>query len=293
MTFEAYGGAVDQRSRGAVESARAGGVAALVRSMTLRLDRVPHTGAMGYNDSLPKVPAAAVSSVDADSLSALLSRTPGLKIHMTLDCRTLPDAPSANVLGEITGTEKPDEIVVVSGHLDCWDKGQGANDDGSGCVQAIEALRLLKSAGLQPKRTIRAVMFTNEENGSRGGRDYPVEPARQHEHQVAVLESDRGSFAPRGFTVEGDAAIVQKARRWSPLFALFGAAEFTAGSGGTDISPTIKTGVPGFGLDVENQRYFDYHHSDNDTIETVNPRELELGAIAEALLCYLISEEGL
>ncbi|HEX9006419.1 MAG TPA: M20/M25/M40 family metallo-hydrolase [Bacteroidota bacterium] len=292
-TFEAYGGAVDQRGRGAVEAARAGGVAALVRSMSLRRDRVPHTGAMGYTEGVPEVPGAAVSTVDADSLSAMLRRNPGLRVHLRLDCRTLPDAPSANVVGEIRGSARPEEVVLVSGHLDCWDKGQGAHDDGSGCMQAIEALRLLRAAGVRPARTIRAVMFMNEENGARGGKGYVTALRRAHERHIAALESDAGGFAPLGFRVQADSIVLRKVARWSPLFALLGAGAFSPGGGGTDIGPLAKTGVPGFGLDVENQRYFDCHHSDNDRLDAVNPRELELGAIAEALLCYILSEEGL
>jgi Zn-dependent M28 family amino/carboxypeptidase len=292
-TFQAYGRAVDQRGGGAVEAAKVGGVAALVRSMTLRHDRVPHTGWMGYEDSVKKVPAAAVSTVDADSLSALLKKDPHLKVKMTIETTSYPDAPSANVVGEIRGTEKPEEVVVVGGHLDCWDKGQGAHDDGSGCMQAIEALRLLQESGVKPRRTIRAVMFMNEENGSRGGKAYPVAAQRAGEKHIAALESDAGGFAPRGMGVEADSQIVARAQRFAAVLDQVECGWIRKGHGGTDIGPLVKTGVPGFGLVPESQRYFDCHHSDNDVIEAVNPRELELGAIVEAMLCYLISEEGL
>jgi carboxypeptidase Q len=292
-TFEAYGGAVDQRAAGAVHAAEAGGVAALVRSVTLAHDRVPHTGVMGYKDGVVQVPAAAISTIDADTLSSLLKNNPHLKLNLVLDCKTLPDAPSVNVMGQITGSERPEEVVVVGGHLDCWDKGQGAHDDGAGCIQAIEALRLLKELGVVPKRTIRAVMFMNEENGTRGGKGYPVARERVGEHHVAALESDRGGFAPLGFSVQGDSTLLACVMRWQPLFAQIGTPRIQNGSGGVDISPTVATGVPGFGLDVEDLRYFDYHHSDNDTLDKVHPRELEMGAIVEALLCYLIADEGL
>ena len=292
-TFEAYGGAVDQRSAGAVRAAEAGGIAALVRSVTLAHDRAPHTGAMGYKDGVAKIPAAAISTVDADTLSSLLKRHPRLKLRMHLDCQTLPDAPSANVVGQITGSEKPDEIIVVGGHLDCWDKGHGAHDDGSGCMQAIEALRLLKELGVNPKRTIRAVMFMNEENGVRGGKGYAADQRRSRERHVAAVESDRGGFAPLGFFVQADSSVLAYVQRWQPLFAQLGTGRIQKGSGGVDIAPIVATGVPGFGLDVPDYRYFDYHHSDNDTVDKVHPRELELGAIVEALLCYLIAEEGL
>ena len=212
---------------------------------------------------------------------------------MKLSCETLPDVESANVMGQITGSEKPDEIIVVGGHLDCWDKGQGAHDDGGGCVQAVEVLNLIKKLGLQPKRTIRAVMFMNEENGLRGGKAYPVALQRKGETHVAAIESDAGSFAPIGFDVQADSSVLTRVRQWLPFFELLDADHFRAGHSGVDISPMVELGVPGFGLFVVNHRYFDYHHSDNDTIDKVNPRELEMCAIVEAMLCYLISEEGL
>jgi carboxypeptidase Q len=292
-TFDAYGGAVDQRSRGALEAGRAGGVAALVRSMTLRPDDVPHTGGMSYADSVRKVPGAALSIRAADRLSEILRKNPGARVRLTLSCRILPDAPSANVMGELRGWEHPDEVIVVGGHLDSWDKGVGAHDDGAGCVQAIEALRLLKSLGITPRRTIRAVMFMNEENGLRGGKGYAADSSRKGERHIALLESDRGGFCPRGFTIQADSGTVERAKRWAPLFAPIGADSFTAGHSGADISPLVNSGIPGFALYPENQRYFDYHHSASDTVDKVNPRELELGAIAEAYLCYLLSEKGL
>lgn len=292
-TFEAYGGAVDQRSRGAIEAAKAGGVAALVRSMTLAFDDVPHTGYMGYVDSVAKVPGAAISTAGAELLSGLLAREKHIKIRMKLACSTLPDAPSANVVGEITGWEKPNEVIVVGGHLDCWDKGQGAHDDGGGCVQAIEVVNLIKKLGLKPKRTIRVVLFMNEENGSRGGKGYPVASERKGEIHVAAIESDRGVSAPRGFTVQADSTVLAKVQGWKKFFSRFGADRIQAGGSGVDVSAIVANGAAGFGLDVETHRYFDYHHSDNDTFDKVHPREIEMGAIVEALLCYLISEEGL
>jgi Zn-dependent M28 family amino/carboxypeptidase len=292
-TFSGYGGAVDQRGSGAVQAAKAGGVAALVRSITTALDDVPHTGSMRYNDSIPKIPAAAVSTLGAERLSRLLQSGERLFVRMHLSCRTMPDVPSGNVLGQITGSQYPNQIIVVGGHLDSWDKGTGAHDDGAGCAQAIEVLRLIRDLGLKPKRTIRAVLFMNEENGNRGGKAYAAAPDREGEIHVAALESDRGGFAPRGFTVEGDSSLLEKVRRWQPLFEELGAGVFKAGHAGVDISAIVKDGVPGFGLLVDDLRYFDYHHSDNDTIDAVHPRELEMGAILEALLCYLIAEEGL
>ena len=182
---------------------------------------------------------------------------------------------------------------MVAGHLDSWDKGTGAHDDGAGCVQAIEVLNLLKKAGVKPKRTIRAVMFMNEENGQRGAKAYPIAPQREGEVHVAAIESDRGGFAPRGISVHGDSTLLQKVLRWKPLFEQLYAGRIVSGGSGVDVAPLVERGVAGFGLIVENHRYFDYHHSANDTLDKVNPRELEMGAIVEAMLCYLISEEGL
>lgn len=291
-TFEAYGGAVDQRGQGSVEAAKVGGVAALVRSMSTRIDDVPHTGAMGYNDSIPKVPGAAVSTRGAEILDSLLARDKQLKVHLNFSCETLPDVESADVIGELTGSEKPEEVIVVGGHLDSWDKGQGAHDDGAGCVQTIEALRILKNLGLHPKRTIRAVLFMNEENGLRGGMAYAAKD-RPAETQIAAIETDAGGFTPRGFGVQADSAGVARLQRWAPLLRGIDADRITQGGGGADISPLAKRGVPTLGLRVDSQRYFDYHHSDSDTIDKVNERELELGATALAILCYVIAQEGM
>ncbi len=292
-TFEAYGGAVNQRGSGAIEAAKAGGVAALVRSMTTRLDDAPHTGGMRYQDGVPKIPAAAISTIGANLLSQLIAQEKTVRVRLKLTCQTLPDAPSANVIGEITGAEKPDEIIVVGGHLDSWDKGTGAHDDGAGCVQSIEVLRLLKALNLKPKRTIRAVMFINEENGLRGGEAYGREAAISKIKHVAAIESDRGGFAPRGFSVEADSARFARLARWSYLFKDIGADNIFRGGSGADISVLVRQGVPGIGLVPESQRYFDYHHSDNDVLAAVNERELHLGAAAMAVLCYVLAEEGL
>jgi hypothetical protein len=290
-TFEAYGGAVDQRGAGAVEAAKVGGVAALVRSMTTRRDNVPHTGATHYDDSVKKIPAVAVSIIGAERLSALLASGKPVRVHLELSAQTLPDVESANVVGELRGTEKPHEVIVIGGHLDSWDKGQGANDDGAGCVQSMEALRLLKALGLKPKRTIRAVMFMNEENGLSGGIAY-AEKKRPGEKTIAAIESDMGSFMPDGFGIS-DSVAHENLVRWAPLFRFFNADHFQLGGGGSDISPLARQGVPLIGLIPETQRYFDYHHSDNDTIEGVNERELALGAAALAILSYVIAQEGL
>ncbi|MFO0889549.1 MAG: M20/M25/M40 family metallo-hydrolase [Isosphaeraceae bacterium] len=238
------------------------------------------------------MPAAAVSTLGADELSAALGRDPSLKLTLELSCQTLPDVMSANVLGEIRGSEKPNEVVVIGGHLDSWDKGQGAHDDGAGCVHAIEALRLLRQMNLRPRRTIRAVMFMNEENGNRGAISYAASE-RPGERHIAAIESDTGGFTPRGFGVGGGPQVMEAVSRWTPLFAVLEADRFRPGGGGADIGPLGAKGVPMLNLAVDGHRYFDYHHSDNDVIEAVNERELEHGAIAMALMSYLIAEEGL
>jgi len=291
-TFEAYGGAVNQRSVGAIEAAKVGGVTALVRSMTLRLDDVPHTGAMHYVDTIQKIPAAAVSTIGANLLDSLLKIDPHLKVKVKLSCQTLPDVQSANVIGELVGTEMPQEIIVIGGHLDSWDKGQGAHDDGAGCAHSIEALRLIKTLGLKPKRTIRVVLFMNEEFGLNGGIAY-AKRERPGEKHICAIETDAGGFIPRGFGVGGDSVKYQSLARWSYLLDPIDAGRITRGGGGADISELGKLGVTTIGLRVDTQRYFDYHHSDNDTIDKVNERELELGAIAIAIFSYVIAEEGI
>lgn len=290
-TFAAYGGAVNQRGSGAVEAAKVGGVAALVRSMSTTIDDHPHTGGMHYADGVTKVPTAAISTLDAEALSTLLKEDPDTKVRITLSCSTLSDVGSYNVMAEIRGSERPNEVIVVGGHLDSWDKGQGAHDDASGCVQSIEVLRLLKTLGLRPKRTIRAVLFANEENGLRGGVAYAA-VERPGETHVAAIESDEGGFAPRGFGV-GDSAAFAKIKTWEGVFAFLNADRIFLGGGGADIGPLARKGVPPIGLIVESHRYFDYHHSDADTFEKVNERELALGAAAMATLAYLIAQEGL
>ncbi len=291
-TFEAYSGAVNQRGQGAVEASKAGGVAALVRSMSTRIDDVPHTGGMTYVDSVSKVPAAAVSTMGANLLDSLLSLGKNVKVKLKLSCQTLPDIESANVVGELTGSEKPNEVVVIGGHLDSWDKGAGAHDDGAGVAHTLEALRLLKELGLKPKRTIRAVLFMNEENGLRGGKAY-AEKARPGEKHIAAIETDAGGFSPHGFGVQADSVSFLRIARWSYLLESIEADRIRKGGGGADISFLAKAGIPAIGLTPDRQRYFDYHHSNSDTIDKVNERELELGATAIAVLAYVLAQEGI
>lgn len=287
--FEAYGEAVVQRSRGAVEASKAGALAAIVRSMTTRLDDFPHTGAMRYEDGVARVPTAAVSTAGAERLAAL-ARAGGVRLRLQLDCQNLGDAPSHNVVGELRGREQPGEVVLVGGHLDAWDVGQGAVDDGCGCVQAIECARLCKALGLRPRRTLRVVLFMNEENGLRGGLAYRDAHRAELGAHVAAIESDRGGFVPRGFTASGGPAVAAALEPLRAELARAGAGELRPGSGGADISVLGAEGVPLLELLPDPQRYFDYHHSVRDTLDAVHPRELELGAGCLAAMAWFLAE---
>lgn len=290
-TFAGYGPAVQPRDRGAAEAAKAGGVAALVRSATTSLDDFPHTGLMHYEPGTAQVPAAALSTRAADRLSDLLKLDPAARVYLWMDCRNEPPVISYNVVGQITGSEKPREVIVLGGHLDSWDLGTGAHDDGSGCSQAVEAVRLIKELGLAPKRSVRAVMFMDEEFGGAGGRDYARAERRKSEKHIAALESDRGGFRPLGFGL-GTAKNYPKFQKWEPLLQSIGLFWLRPGGGGLDISFLAESGTVMGGPVPDSQRYFDVHHSGRDVIDAVNPRELELGAVAMALVAYLLAQEG-
>ncbi|WP_083422032.1 M28 family peptidase [Arsenicibacter rosenii] len=292
-TFEAYGGAVDQRANGATFAAKFGAVGAIIRSMTTLLDDVPHTGSMRYGTGVPLIPTAAISTNGAEKLSSLLKENPALTFFFKQNCESLPDAPSHNVVGEIKGTEKPDEIIVVGGHLDSWDLAEGAHDDGAGCVQSIEVLRVLKALGYKPKRTLRAVMFMNEENGLRGGIGYADYAKKNNEKHLAAVESDNGGFTPRGFGIVGTAGQKKQVMGWKELLAPYGLQEIGPGGGGADIGPLAQQGTALFGFKPDSQRYFDIHHTAVDRFEAVNKRELELGAASMAALVYLLDKYGL
>lgn len=290
----AYGGAVNQRSRGATEAAKHGAVGVLVRSMTHALDDVPHTGAMSYLPDVPRIPAAAISTLAAERLSRTLRAQPAAEVEMMLHCSPQPDRPSANVIGEIRGSEFPEKVILVGGHLDAWDITPGAHDDGTGCIQSIEVLRLLKAVGYQPRHTIRCVLYANEENGLRGALEYTRVVAEKKEEHVLALETDSGGFRPAGFNLgnpAGDAHL--RAARWRELFAPYGIHVFQKGTGGADVGPLLRYGYTVAGLMPDSQRYFDYHHTRIDTIEQVNRREFELGAAAMAALVYLVDRHGL
>ncbi|WP_310396068.1 M20/M25/M40 family metallo-hydrolase [Hymenobacter sp.] len=291
----AYGRAGDQRRAGPMEAAKRGAVGALVRSLTSARDDNPHTGSTNYNPAGPKIPAAALSTNAADQLSQLLRANADLQFELEMACATLPDEKSYNVVGEIKGSKFPLEIITVGGHLDSWDLAQGAHDDGTGVVQSMEALRLLRAAGFRPERTVRAVLFMNEENGNRGGLEYARLAAQNKENHVAAIESDGGGFTPRGFNVEAEPAVMAKLAKWGPLLSPYHAAGLAVGHGGTDIEPLKAAVNPKalIGYDCDSQRYFDIHHTAADTFDKVNRRELELGGASMASLIYLLSKYGL
>ncbi len=292
-TFRAYGGAVDQRGSGASNAARLGALAVLVRSMASNTDDVPHTGALRYADDAPKIPAVAISTMAADALTSALKKEEKVEVYIETHCQILPDVLSYNVIGEMRGSEKPDEYLVVGGHLDSWDVGHGAHDDGAGCVQSIEAVRLLKELGYRPKRSIRAVMFMNEENGLRGGVKYAEMAAANNETHIAAIESDAGGFSPRGFRMSGTDEQKVKLQSWGEYLNAYGLYELGAPGGGADIGPLRESGTVLFGLSPDSQRYFNYHHTAEDTFDKVNRRELELGAAAMSSLLYLLDQEGI
>jgi len=294
-TFTSYGGCVDQRFGGAKEASKFGAVATIVRSMNMRLDDFPHTGAQSYGD-LPKdqyIPAAAISTNAAELLSKSLKANPNLKFYLKQSCEQFEDVLSYNVIGEIKGSVYPDRIMVVGGHLDSWDLADGSQDDGAGVVQSMEVLNIFKNIGYKPKNTLRAVLFMNEENGGRGGKKYEELSKANNENHIFALESDSGGFTPRGFSFDTDQANLTKIQTWKGLFEPYLIHSFTKGHSGADIEPLTSSKIIKAGLHPDSQRYFDYHHAANDNFDGVNKRELELGAATMAALMYLIDQNGL
>lgn len=289
--FAAYGGAVDQRSRGAVAAAQAGAVFAIVRSMTLSLDDHPHTGSMRSAPE-PCVPAAAISTLGAARLSDLLAREKSVRVRLELDCRFLPDVESFNVVGELRGASLPDEFVTVGGHLDAWDLAEGAHDNGAGCVQALEVARIWRALELRPRRSLRVVLWMNEENGSRGSLAFRDARAKTIDKQVFALETDRGGFAPRAFVANSTGASLDRLRELVAPLAAFGVRGVDHSTGvGADVAALAQLGVPCAGFVPEGSRYFDVHHSALDTLDSVHPRELELGALCLAWLCHAVADQ--
>jgi len=294
QTFRSYGDASQYRGSGPSRAAKYGAKAVIVRSMSHSTDNNPHTGATRYIDSFAKIPAVAIGLRDADWLSEELQKGK-VSVQIKTNGHFLDSAMGHNVIGELTGSEFPNEIITVGGHLDSWDNCEGAHDDGAGCVQTIEILRAFKAIGYKPKRTIRFVLFANEENGLRGGNKYAEEAKAKNEKHIFALESDAGGFTPRAFGFTMSEEQFQKVLQWKSLIAPYGCSEFNRGGGGADIGP-LRRAFPTTalaGLSPDSQRYFDIHHARNDVFENVNKRELELGAINMAALIYLIDKYGL
>ena len=289
-TFQAYGGSVNQRTQGAVEAAKLGAIGVIVRSMTTSFDDYPHTGSMYYNGlSLnQRIPAAAISTNGAELLSSMLSLNPNIKFFFRQNSKNFPDVLSHNVIAQINGSEKPDEIILIGGHLDSWDLGDGSHDDGAGIVQSMEVLRILKDLNYSPKRTIRVVLFANEENGLRGGTKYAEEAILNNEKHFFALESDAGGFTPRGFSFDTSEKEFKTIKKFENLFIKYGMDNFFIGGSGADIGPLKNGEVILAGLRPDTQRYFDYHHAASDTFDKINKRELELGAAAMTALVYLL-----
>ena len=294
QTFNAYGGCVDQRYAGAMEAGKYGAVGVVVRSMNLRQDDFPHTGSMSYGD-LPvnkRIPSAAISTNDAEKLSQALKANKDLQFYFKQSCEQFEDVQSYNVVGEITGSEFPKEYMIVGGHLDSWDLGDGSHDDGAGVVQSMDVLRLLKESGIKPKRSIRVVLFMNEENGLRGGNKYAEDAKKNNENHVFALESDAGGFTPRGFSFDCDQENFNQILSWQHLFKPYLIHYFEKGGSGADIGPLKNESIVLAGLRPDSQRYFDHHHAENDTFDAVNKRELELGAATMTSLIYLMDKYG-
>jgi hypothetical protein len=294
--FVSYGQTVTYRTNGASRAARLGAVAALIRSITPRSLRDPHTGAMQYSASDPKIPTAAVSVEDAMWIHGLTRAGERVRVHLAMEAHMEPDADSADVVGEIVGREKPDEVVVIGGHIDSWDVGQGAHDDGGGIMAALEAVALIKKLGLQPRRTIRLVFWTNEENGGRGGVAYRDWAGAQGSKHIAAIEMDGGAEKPTGFDLGAGRRtgvppeMTQRAIAIGALLKRIDAAKIVPGEGEADIEPLMAQGVPGFGLRTVETHYFDYHHSQADTFDKIVPEDFKRCAAALAVMSYVLAD---
>lgn len=291
-TFSAYGGAVDQRGNGAATVGKFGALAVIVRTMTNNINDYPHTGTMRYGD-IPKseyIPAAAISTLAAENLSKSLKENPNLKAYLKQSCKNLSKENSFNVIGEIRGSENPEKIIVVGGHLDSWDLGDGAHDDGTGIVQSLEVLHILKTNNIKPKNTIRVVFFMDEEQGGGGANAYAAAAKLNKEIHIGGLESDSGGFTPRGFSIDANAANTDLLKSWKKLLAPYGLHDIEKGGSGADVGKLKAENVTLVGFRPDPQRYFDYHHAATDTFDKVNKRELELGSASMASMIYLMDK---
>lgn len=296
-TFQSYGGCVDQRYAGASVAAEYGAIAVMVRSMSLlEDDGHAHTGSMGYKTGVNKIPAVAVSTHDANVLHDHLQKNESTEVELNVNAHTNENVVSSNVIGEIKGSVYPNKVIVIGGHLDSWDVGEGAHDDGAGVVHSMEVLRILKALNYTPRYTIRVVLFMNEENGNMGGKGYAAKAKAKNENHVIALESDRGGFSPRGFNILADSSQVDFVRQFREVLEPYGLHHFEPGYAGVDISPLdtkenkVNPDLIMMGLVPDSQRYFDYHHSDTDVFENVNKRELELGCGAMTSIIYLMDK---
>jgi Zn-dependent M28 family amino/carboxypeptidase len=276
-SFAAYGDAIKYRIITPMLVGAKGGAAVIIRSLSSGMDDAPHTGVTRYADTIRKIPAVAIGNLGAEKLAAAC-RKGTVTAQLTTSARMMDSVLSYNVIGELRGSTYPDEYIVVGGHLDSWDVGEGAQDDGAGCVQSIEVIRAFKASGIRPRRSVRAVLFMNEENGARGGRAYADSARVRAEKHILAIESDAGGFVPRGIGLEMDAGKKAIVKQWAPLFAPLNVYDFEHEHGGTDIDPLARLGTPLAGLSPDPQRYFDYHHTEQDVFEAVNHRELKLGA---------------
>jgi len=293
VPYEGYGRTVAYRTSGASHAARLGAVAVLVRSVTPISLQSPHTGAMEYNPGSPRIPAAAVTIEDATLMQRLVDAGNTVKVHLEMEAHMLPDADSANVIGEIPGSEKPEEIVVIGGHIDSWDVGAGAQDDGSGIITALEAAHLIVKLGLHPRRTLRVVFWTNEENGGAGGLSYREWVGDQVTNHVAAIEMDGGAEKPTGFGISGRGdtqALVDRLRDVGKLLERIDAGGILAGGGGADIAPLMKDGVPGLAVRTVGTHYFDWHHSPADTADKVKPEDLRANIAAMAVMAFVLAD---
>ena len=292
-TGPAYGDAADQRVFGAIEAAKYGAIGVIVRSLTLATDTFPHTGVMRYVDSVKKIPAIAISSLDAGVLALYLDSEHDIDFYFRTTCYENEEKKSYNVISEIKGSEYPDEIILIGGHIDSWDTGEGANDDGAGVVQTIDVLRIFKSLNVKPKHTIRFVAFMDEEIAQRGARTYANAVKEKYEKHIVGIESDAGSMIPYGFSMDAPDSVVAKVQSWKNLLLPYNLFLFIKGGSGVDVSFLKKLGIPVFEMIENSQCYFDYHHSPNDVFEHVNERELQFGSASIAALVYLIDKYGL
>ena len=291
-TFEAYGGCYPVRGRSAIDASILGAKAVIIRSLSLSNHTHPHTGSMQYEDSITKIPAAAISTNDADQLALFYKSNKKVNFYLEMNCKKMPDKISYNVIGELKGNEFPDEIICLGGHLDSWDVGEGAHDDGAGIVHCLEALRILKQMDYQPTHTLRLVFFMNEENGNMGGITYAKVAKENNQKHIAALESDRGGFTPRGFSCDGNEKYVELIQSFERVLNPYELHKFEKGYGGVDIGPLKNEfpDIPLFGFVPDSQRYFDFHHNENDVFEHVNKRELELGSASIASFIYLLDK---